>query len=402
MTLKIPAGALSAPVAIVLTPAPNGAPHAVGSGYDLSPDGIAFAKPALLSLAYGPGGLAVPAIDSISVAFARGASWIGVTGGRIDTSARTLTISLSNTTPFLASSTVVEESVHALSGTSRVVILEGLYIGALPSWVPTDGKSEILAYFRLPPSASGTKAVTVLISELDFKVKLIVSPPAVGTITPKGVDEFIYTAPHSIAHASLPVKLRVRSPAINNAFYEATRTVHVIRRRWLLNVEFKLNVACVAGSGNEDYSFSYADDQTQGFHLGDDLSLNADPFLGGLPAAAVLTSCACVSTMMGEPGTVRFNLSEASLVTNPNGGDAHFEIRGKAEIVNMLPPIQRVCPNPVPPPATVTYLDDPASFDFDLFLGFVDTGGFPPADGHFTIDEPPLLKIVMDWRSIPE
>jgi hypothetical protein len=403
LTLKIPAGALSAPVPISLTLAPNGAPHAVGSGYDLSPGGLAFAKPALLIFRYGRGGVYVPAIDSMSVAFASGTSWIGVTGGRIDTAARTLTISLANTTPSQASALPVTQATHAASGTSRAVLLEGLYIGLLPTWVPTDGKAEILAYFRLPPSASGGESATVLISELDFKVKLIVFPPKIGTITPKSVDQFIYTAPHGIAHASLPVKLRVRSPAINNAFYEATRIVHVIRRRWSLNVEFKLNVACVEGSGNEDFSYSYADDQTQNFRLGDDLSLTADPFLGGLPADAVVTSCKCATTMMSKPGTLTFNLSNDSHLTTVEA-DALFHINGTAEIANMLPPIQRVCPNPVPPPATITYTDDPASFSFDLFLGLLGNGGLAANDGvaEFKVDEPPLLKVVIQWHSIPE
>ncbi len=147
----------------------------------------------------------------------------------------------------------------------------------------------------------------------------------------------------------------------------------------------------------------YADNQTQGFHLQDDLSLKKDPFLGGLPADAVVTACKCVPTMMSKPGTVAFNIpTEGSLVTL--GDDALFRINGTAEIVDMLPPIQYVCPNPVPPPATITYMDDPATFSFDLFLGLVSVGGLSASDGvtEFKVDEPPLLKIVIQWSSMPE
>src|SRR5438445_4899347 len=394
MTLKIPAGALSAPVAISLTPAPNGAPHAVGSAYDLSPDGLAFAKPALLSLAYGPGGLAVPAIDTISLAFSRGASWLGVTGGRIDTSARTLTISLANTTPSQTSSQPVALGTHATAGSSRVAPLQGLQIGVAPIWVPTDATRELLAYFRFPPSSTGGQTQIILIPELDVKPTVTMSlQPNLGTLTRQDVDQFIYTAPHSIGHASLPVTVLARIQAINN-FYWATRTLHVVRRRWSVSVEFGIFIKCADGGDN---SYSYDDDQDQKLRLNDDLTFTAEPFVGGTPLVAVAEGChGCTAVLPGgEPGPVTFK-SPGGFLVSPAG---EFNLNGQAEIL-VIPTIQVTCPNPTPPPATTTVTSPEITFPLDLS----EFNGLPATDGTTTanVQNSPLGKIILRWHSIPE
>ena len=85
------------PISIAITT--NDAPGALGSGYEVSPGGLEFTPPALLSLRYGAGGLAVDAIDRASLAVLTDAGWGGLTGGRVDTSSRALLIRLWNTSP---------------------------------------------------------------------------------------------------------------------------------------------------------------------------------------------------------------------------------------------------------------------------------------------------------------
>ncbi|MFI5182220.1 MAG: hypothetical protein ACHQPI_12595 [Thermoanaerobaculia bacterium] len=413
MTLKIPAGALSAPVAIGLAQAPNDAPGGVGSGYDISPDGLVFAKPALFSLSYGPSGLDVPEIDSLTLAIPSGASWSGFTGGRIDTGAKTLTISLPGTSASSASSLPTGRTAYAGSGASRHVVLRGLEINTLlRSWVITDGTiTNILPVLRLPPSGTGETPQTYLISELNLDPSNVTFfPPRIGTISRSSTDEFTYTAPHSIAHATVPVKMRLRAQVTRGAgipfgLYETSKIFHVVRRRWVLNVEFGFLLPCAAGSGNEDYAYSYADNQTQGFHLEDDpagLLLKTDPFLAGLPADAVLTSCKCVATLLGEPGTITFSISDGSLVL---ARQPYFQIGGQAGILNMIPAIKEVCPNPVPPPDTQTIYNEPfGPYSFDLFLGLSGVGGLRPSDGtvRFIIMAPPILTITVEWHSVNE
>jgi hypothetical protein len=403
LTLKIPAGALSVPVAIGLAQAPNDAPKGIGPGYDISPDGLAFAKPALLSLRYGPGGLDVPEIDGIALAFPVGATWAGLTGGRIETSARTLTIGLPNTSPSPPKSLTAGRVTHANPGASRIVAVQGIEIVIAGTWVPTDGEKMLTPIFHLQPSGTGEESASALISELNLDPKdVTVFPPEIGTISRFDIDKYTYKAPHSIGHASLPVKIRMKVLVTNSKPYETSASLHVVRRKWNLSVEFKLDLQCLGG--NEDFGYSYSDAQSQNFLLDADLSLNAEPTLGTLPADAVVKNCKCTATMLGQPGTITFPGVGGKLFTLPS---PMFQMVGKAEILNMIPSIQRTCPCPwcVPPQTTFTYPpDDPSdSFTFEI-IQLVFVGGLRPSDGtpRWIILEPPVLTIITEWHSIKE
>ena len=52
LTLRVPAGALASPASLSFQTTTNDAPQGTGAGYALSPPGITFATPALLTLAY--------------------------------------------------------------------------------------------------------------------------------------------------------------------------------------------------------------------------------------------------------------------------------------------------------------------------------------------------------------
>lgn len=399
LTLKVPAGALSAPVTIALTQAPNDAPGGVGSGYDISPDGLAFAKPALLGLTYGPGALDVPRVDGLALAFPSGTSWAGLTGGRINTSARTLTISLPNTSPSAASPLPVELKTGANAGTSRIVTVTGfeVIVNAYPinrAWVPTDGKATVLAFFRLPPSSSGKEPAHYLISQLNLDPRNVTFfPPKIGTISRESADSAIYTAPHSISSASVPVLLRVWAVVTHGAgvpfgTYEAVGTFHVVRRRWLMNVEFEIDIPC---EGEEGFSYKYSDDQTQTFRVEDSLFVTADPFLAGLPNDSELKGCGkCSGTLLAQPGTVAFSFRDRSLLVSD--AQAWFLISGKAEIV-IAPAIQVVCPDG-------TFTTPPINLALDLSqLG----KALRPNDKtRITLQQGPLGKIVVQWRSIAD
>ena len=71
---------------------------------------------------------------------------------------------------------------------------------------------------------------------------------------------------------------------------------------------------------------------------------------------------------------------------------------------DMIPVIEYICPNPVAPPPTLTYQSEPLSYDFDLLLGLNFFGGVRPTDGtqRYILLEPPLLTIIVEWRSIVE
>jgi hypothetical protein len=95
LTLKIPAGALASPTAISLAPV-TGLAEPAGSGapYQILPTGLAFSRPALLVQSYTAEDLIGVAGDSLSLAVWNGSTWYGLTGGAIDPSRRTLTVTL--------------------------------------------------------------------------------------------------------------------------------------------------------------------------------------------------------------------------------------------------------------------------------------------------------------------
>ncbi|MDL2719220.1 MAG: hypothetical protein PT977_15870, partial [Acidobacteriota bacterium] len=403
LTLKVPAGALSAPVSIGLALAPNDAPGGVGSGYDISPEGLAFAKPALLRFTYGPGGLDIPGIDGIAVAFPIGTSWGGLTGGRIDTSARTLTIGLPNTSPSPPSLLTAGRVPNAKSGGSRIVALRGLEIhfGSGRGWVPTDDELFLIPIFRLPPAGTGERPITATISDLFLDpIRFTFSPPNIGTIRPGSTaDVFSYTAPHSIGHASLPVTIRLKAliplpPGLPSAFalYEATTILHVVRRKWTVKAEFKMDTG--GCGGGKSHAYSYSDLQNLDFVLDSSLNLNAVSTLGRLPADAVLTSCECTATLLGRPGNMTFTGAGGNLHVGP---PAIFYLKGTVEIPDMMPGVSLKCP----PDGGGTVA--PISFTLFLPLLMAVPGGLRPSDARPRfIALYPELTIIMDWYSIAE
>jgi hypothetical protein len=100
LTLRIPAGALSAGVAVSLeTSAINDAPQGLGASYVLSPGGLAFAKPVTLVFRYGEADTNGSNAGSLGIAYKSGASWIAARGGTVDASAHTLTVPIASTSP---------------------------------------------------------------------------------------------------------------------------------------------------------------------------------------------------------------------------------------------------------------------------------------------------------------
>jgi hypothetical protein len=402
LTLRIPAGALSTPVTIGLALAPNEAPKGIGSGYDVSPAGLAFAKPALLSLTYGPGGLDVPGVDAIALAFPVGATWAGLTGGRIDTSARTLTIGLSSSSAAPPKSLTADRVSNAASvETFRYVVVPTFDFMVQRTWLPTDGEVILVPMLLLPPSGSGEASEAYFISELTLNLgDFTFVTPKIGTVAYRTGNTLLYSAPHSIGHASVPVKLRMRvTPRVGPVkVFEATKVVHVVRRKWNLSVEFKLDLQCVGG--NQDYAYAYSDSESENFILSNDLEFSKEAGTAhNTSGHADLKNCKCSASMVGGPGIVTFESVTGSLVPEPF---AHFRMFGKAQILEMIPPILWHCPDGIG--GTVTATSDPVSFGFDLFLNLLSVGDLRPSDGtpRFIFLEPPLLTIVIEWHSVAE
>jgi hypothetical protein len=118
-----------------------------------------------------------------------------------------------------------------------------------------------------------------------------------------------------------------------------------------------------------------------------------------------VTKCQCTPSLVGTAGPLVIDYLGGSFIPHVRGGGhPRFQLLGFATMTNMIPVIQYVCPNPVPPPATLTYLSDPVDYSFDLLLGLNFFGGVRPSDGiqKYILLEPPLLEIVIKWHSVAE
>ncbi len=94
LKLKIPAGALASPTAFTVTPSTNGAPGGLGSGYQISPGGVAFARPVRLVFAYSYDDQNGSDPGSLGIAWNGGSAWYTGTNSAIDTKARTVTLEI--------------------------------------------------------------------------------------------------------------------------------------------------------------------------------------------------------------------------------------------------------------------------------------------------------------------
>ena len=153
LTLKVPAGALSAPVSVALAPQAVADAEAFGSAYALTPSPLSLAKPALLvfraSNPAPPLGLA-----SITLAVRTDSGTFAATGGRVDAAAGTLTVPVASTSPSAASAGAAGARGALVIGTI-VVPVTNLALDRQSASVLTDGTATFQVFLTWPPSAGG-------------------------------------------------------------------------------------------------------------------------------------------------------------------------------------------------------------------------------------------------------
>ena len=335
-TLKVPAGALSAPTPISIVIASNGASDASGPGYDVSPDGLSFAKPALLSFRYGTDVLPADGIDGVAVETLTAAGWAGLSGGKIDTTSRSLLVRIQTTSPpGAAAAGPVAARSAPVPGKSRFGTGPALGV-ARNKYVPTGGKMNLTAVFRYPPSSTSEEFIV----HLDRGTQNVVvtwDRPSLGSFSSSKGAAITYTAPPRLDDVTAVVKSQVR--VTNTATGSTFRTnfeFNVIRRNFLFDAYYNLNIPCGNGNDVSVYlkppvgTFNY-------FHFDDDLSFHPGPnvFIGD-PDTPTVTSCPgkCHDALVtGKPG----NLELQDLTGDFRGAQGFFLLGGFFQI-NAIPP----------------------------------------------------------------
>ena len=97
LTLRVPVGALAAPVTVSVQATTTDAPLAVGPGYQVLPAGISFTKPALLTLQYGKDDTDGSSAEALTIGQFGTGGWYALGGGSVDSARHTLTVRLSST-----------------------------------------------------------------------------------------------------------------------------------------------------------------------------------------------------------------------------------------------------------------------------------------------------------------
>ncbi|HZK76170.1 MAG TPA: hypothetical protein VFD13_04605 [Candidatus Kapabacteria bacterium] len=240
VTVVIPAGALSSNQTIAISPKTdsNTCPQALGSGYDLTPNGLTFSVPAMLTLSYDTTVRSANA-EFIGVAYQDdNGKWYGVTGGSVDTIHRTVTVPISHF------STWSTDLSFEINPTEEAVV----FTGTTPVfWVTEVGP------------AAGTAAGPPVPLSNPFALEAAVwklngggGNAAIGTINSAAGGGVDYSAPQQMPSPDL-VTLSA-TITTNGQIFVVPAFLHVIAQNWKLTGQETLSYDCSHGE-----FFSYTD-----------------------------------------------------------------------------------------------------------------------------------------------
>lgn len=290
LTLKIPAGALSASTSLSIGNTANGAPQGVGSGYTVTPGGLSLAKSALLVFAYGTSDTDGSAPGSLGLAFQNGGKWYVATGGSADTAGRTLTVPITSTTPAISARASLAR--RALEPPQAVAPYTGLVM--LPKKAAVlQGKKVAFQVWYTGPSSSEVVltglALTLLSSFVPetwfftwYAGGILLGNGQTGTLTDTGSSSE-YTAPSCNPYYN-PMSVYVIVEDPTDPFHEnhfPVSHVRVVPPEWTVTYENGGGSYC--GNANQIFSYMNSAKATGTFSVNEGLQAVYDDVLVSLP-----------------------------------------------------------------------------------------------------------------------
>ena len=268
LTLKIPAGALGAPVSVSLDvlPGVNG-PDGDGAAYTLTPGDLTLSRDALLVREYGRDDVQGSSVDYLGLALQSGSQWLGLTGGSLDTTRGTLTVPLR-----LASGAVAGLSVRkTLAGPPPAATVLSVFSGILVTprtVVAVEGSGAVITLTALYVDEGSARvergAPTVPLRQERFAA-WAVDGVAVGGLGAK----LIYTVP-----ACAPPAKHV---TITASYFGATApaTILVLPRTWTVHILQFVGpgTSCPPNPTEKLFVWKYGAEITDTFFLNNDLSI---------------------------------------------------------------------------------------------------------------------------------
>ncbi len=271
LTLKIPAGALAASTSVVVAPAADVGPNAIGPAYTISPPDLAFSKAALLVFDYGQDDVAADDAQWLIPGFLGGdGQWYSSASWTIDSSAREVSTSLAT----LSSPHATTPGRGALAGGRSVVqmLSAGTIIGP---YVVSPTESQRLyrvGYFKGLSPGRGSTAPILSENLTGYQIYWYVDGIIHGNSTIGNIDEAGTPGQAFYRPPACPQRILLQAALVKVG--EASAVVHkeatVFPKDWDLSLTETRHISCVVGSNGHTASYSVSGVAKQHFLIDDD------------------------------------------------------------------------------------------------------------------------------------
>jgi hypothetical protein len=326
--LVIPPSALSSTqtVAIVASTDSNTCPQKVGTLYSLTPNGLQFSKPAILTLPYSDSSLVGSNPKALGVAYKDDAgAWWGVTGGSVDTVAKTATVPISHFsdwTEYASYELTASRPIALTPGTEDIV-------------VAVDGVGPPLSQAPGDPQQLGAGSGTVN----TWFVNYIAGGNAqVGTINNTLGPGLIanYNAPAQMPSPNI-VTLTADLELPDQSHFTVSLDVALLAKNWLLHWYYNYGFVCGPPSSLFSYDYNGGGTTNRLCDPNGNLSIQGSfsPFGTGVNNADVCAdgsgAYSSVNVQLGTAGSVTgatgyYNQTTNAFIVTVNG--RNFDIPG--------------------------------------------------------------------------
>jgi len=299
--LLIPPGALSSTQQIAIQTDSNTCPQGVGTGYSFTPNGLTFNLPVVLTLHYTDSTLKGSNPKLLGVAYQDGSgNWFGVTGGKVDTSAKTITVPITH-----FSSWDAYESYQMLPVNNPMSILTS---GTINFYVTNTG---------VPvsnPSGNPSQLAPLgqnIIPNAWMVNGVVGGNSSTGTISAGLQKQGLYTAPSSMPSPNnVSVSAQIILPDQSQVTLQTT--VNIIAQNWLLARTYTEEITCT--NTNQIYHYTLQGGPSITFSLDKNFQITSAG--GNQPGQYQLTDQGSCSSQY----TAKFTLGQDMIFNSVTGG----------------------------------------------------------------------------------
>jgi hypothetical protein len=287
ISLHVPPGALNSTVYVTIQPVADSIPSGKGSVYTLSPSGLVFSTPATLTFAYVDSLLSGMPPQLFGVAYKDQAGhWIGVTGGSIDTAAKTISAPITHFSEwgtYESYRVAPQQAVVLIGGTITMsAFMTGPRLASSDSSIP------------LYPIGIPVQPNQWLVNGIPY------GSSTVGTVSQlMGLGNAIYTAPGSMP-ANNPVAVTAQFILPDLSELDVISNVQILAKDWAFGLTRTNGYQCKGGSL---WAFKYVDGANIVFHLGNDFQIASTELpISLIPSLTGVGTCQAGFSVSVTPG----------------------------------------------------------------------------------------------------